>query len=280
MNLLDKSTMPILGQGTWGMGENPDSKEKEVKALRHGIKNGLSLIDTAEMYGNGGAELVVGKAIKDFNREDLYIVSKVYPHNAGKDNIFTACENSLKRLGTDYLDMYLLHWRGSIPLEETVECMEKLVKLGKIKGWGVSNFDTDDMKELWQIKDGQNCLLNQVLYHLGSRGIEFNLLPWMKENKVATMAYCPIAQGGRLKRGLLDNPAVNEVAKKHGISQTQVLLAFVLNQENLIAIPKASSINHIDKNIATLNVKLDNEDIALLNEHYPAPNHKTFLDIV
>lgn len=280
IKLLDGSTIPVLGQGTWHMGENISSKDEEVAALEHGISKNMTLIDTAEMYGSGGAELVVGEAIKGKNRSELYIVSKVYPHNAGKDNIFHACSESLDRLGTDYLDLYLLHWRGRVPLEETVGCMEELVKQGKIKRWGVSNFDVDDMKELWKVKDGNKCVVNQVLYHLGSRGIEYDLLPWMEENNVATMAYCPLAQAGRLRTGLLNSNAVKLVAKKHNISPAQVLLAFILNRENMIIIPKASSINHIDENAQVCDIKLDSEDMALLNKQNPAPSYKVPLDIV
>jgi len=269
-----------MGQGTWFMGEKVSEKQKEVAALQWGIKEGMNLIDTAEMYGSGGAELVVGEAIKSQDRSKLYIVSKVYPQNAGEKNIFNACEQTLQRLGTDYLDLYLLHWRGSIPLSETVACMEELIKQGKIKGWGVSNFDTADMKELWQVQDGNKCLVNQVLYHLGSRGIEYDLLPWLEKHQVATMAYCPLAQAGTLRKGLFNNKAVKAVAKKHGISPAQVLLGFVLNKENMIAIPKAVTIDHVKENAAMVSVQLDSDDIKLLNKHYPAPMKKTFLDIV
>ena len=269
-----------MGQGTWFMGEKVSEKQKEVAALQWGIKEGMNLIDTAEMYGSGGAELVVGEAIKSQDRSKLYIVSKVYPQNAGEKNIFNACEQTLQRLGTDYLDLYLLHWRGSIPLSETVACMEELMKQGKIKGWGVSNFDTADMKELWQVQDGNKCLVNQVLYHLGSRGIEYDLLPWLEKHQVATMAYCPLAQAGTLRKGLFNNKAVKAVAKKHGISPAQVLLGFVLNKESMIAIPKAVTIDHVKENAAMVSVQLDSDDIKLLNKHYPAPMKKTFLDIV
>ena len=278
VKLLDNSVIPRLGQGTWRMGEDPKMKDIEVKALQHGIKEGMTLIDTAEMYGD--AESVVGQGIKNIDRHKLYIVSKVYPHNAGRKNIFKACDRSLEKLGLDYLDLYLLHWRGSIPLEETVECMEELVAQGKIKRWGVSNFDLEDMKELWQVKDGNKCTVNQVLYHLGSRGIEYDLLPWMEKNKVKTMAYCPIAQGGDLRRELLNSASVNEVAKKHQITPVQVLLAFVLKQENMIVIPKSTNLDHISQNYKALKVVLDQDDMNKLNHEFPAPNYQTHLDIV
>lgn len=280
IKLLDGSTIPVLGQGTWYMGENILTKDQEISALQYGISKNMTLIDTAEMYGSGGAELVVGEAIKGKDRSGLYIVSKVYPHNAGRDNIFHSCQESLNRLGTDYLDLYLLHWRGSVPLAETVECMEDLGNQGKIRRWGVSNFDVEDMKELWKVKDGNKCVVNQVLYHLGSRGIEYDLLPWMEENGVATMAYCPLAQGGSLRKGLLNSKGVQLVAKKHNISPAQVLLAFILDRENMIIIPKASSKNHIDENSKICRIKLDREDMALLNEENPPPSFKVPLDVV
>ena len=280
IKLSDGSTIPVLGQGTWHMGEKIISEDKEVSALKYGINKDMTLIDTAEMYGSGGAELLVGKAIKGKNRNKLYIVSKVYPHNAGRDNIFQSCEKSLKRLGTDYLDLYLLHWPGRISLEETVECMEDLVKQGKIRRWGVSNFDTGDLEELWKVKNGDKCVVNQVLYHLGSRGIEYDLLPWMEEKDVAAMAYCPLAQGGELRNGLLNSSSVKLVAEKHNISPAQVLLAFIVNRKNMVAIPKSSSKDHIDENSQIYNIKLDNEDIRLLDEENPAPNYKIPLDIV
>lgn len=280
IKLRDKSTIPILGQGTWQMGENIVEKEKEIRALQYGISKGMTLIDTAEMYGSGGAELIVGQVVKKIDRKKLYLVSKVYPHNAGRDKIYQACEASLERLGTKYLDLYLLHWRGSVALEETVACMEDLVKQGKIRRWGVSNFDLDDIKELWQVKNGKNCVVNQVLYHLGSRGIEYDLLAWMEENNMATMAYCPLAQAGTLRKGLLNSKAVNLVGEKHKISPGQVLLAFILERKNMIVIPKASSKNHIKENSQVLDIKLDQEDMKLLNKEYPPPSYKMPLDIV
>lgn len=191
VRLKDGALMPKLGQGTWFLGEDKSKEQDEIKSIKIGIENNMTLIDTAEMYGEGLAEELVGKAIKGYDREKLFLVSKVYPHNAGRRNIFRSCENTLKRMGVEYLDLYLLHWRGAVPLSETVECMEELVKKGKIKRWGVSNFDIDDMKELMTVKDGDKCVVNQVLYHLGSRGIEYSLYPWMKEHNIPVMAYLP-----------------------------------------------------------------------------------------
>ena len=203
--LKSSNTIPKFGIGTWRMGEEDKKREKEIENLILALKKGVKLIDTAEMYGNGEAEKLVGEALKrlKYKREELYIISKVYPHNAGKEKLFNSLESSLKRLGLDYLDMYLLHWRGRIPLSETVECMEKAKKEGLIRDWGVSNFDIDDMKELESIKDGDKCALNQVLYYLGSRGIDFDLEPYMKEKNIALMAYCPLGKAGELGKNIL-----------------------------------------------------------------------------
>ncbi|MBP3040746.1 aldo/keto reductase [Bacillaceae bacterium Marseille-Q3522] len=202
--LPDGTAIPSIGQGTWYMGEDPDKEADEIRALQLGIQLGMSLIDTAEMYGNRKTERL-GKAIKGM-RDHVFLVSKVYPHIAGAKKIVKACENSLKRLGTEYLDLYLLHWRGSIPLAETIEGMEKLQKEGKIRRWGVSNFDTSDMNDLINTSTGKNCSVNQVLYHLGSRGIEYDLLPWHKDHGIPIMAYSPLAQGGTLRNQLLHEP--------------------------------------------------------------------------
>jgi diketogulonate reductase-like aldo/keto reductase len=192
--------IPILGQGAWHIGDNNRSERDETAAVRRGIELGLNMIDTAEMYGDGKSETLIGKSLRGIRREEYLLVSKVYPHNAGKDNIFASCDASLKRLNTDYLDLYLLHWRGSVPLAETVECMERLVNMGKIRRWGVSNFDVADMEELWNVPSGNNCAVDQVLYNLGSRGIEYDLIPWLSARGVAVMAYCPLAQAGKLGR--------------------------------------------------------------------------------
>lgn len=278
--LYDGTMMPKLGQGTWFMGENPNKEADEIMSLRSGVKQGLKLIDTAEMYGEGLAESLIGKAISTEKREKLFLVSKVYPHNAGRDRIFQSCENTLERLKTDYLDLYLLHWRGSVPLKETVECMEELVAMGKIKHWGVSNFDIADMEELWSVPNGNHCAVNQVLYHLGSRGVEYSLLPWMEEHRVPMMAYCPLAQAGDLRRELLLDPTLQAVARKHGLSEMQVLLAFVLRQENVIAIPKAGTPEHVRENAQMMDFELPEEDYEALSQAFPAPNRKTYLDIV
>lgn len=272
-------TMPPLGQGTWHMGDHAPNEQEETAALRAGIEHGMALIDTAEMYGEGRAESLIGRAIRGLDRQQLYLVSKVYPHNAGGARLIAHCEASLARLGVDYLDLYLLHWRGSIPLQETIAGMEKLVQSGKIRRWGVSNFDIDDMEELFALPGGEKCAANQVLYHLGSRGIEYSLKPWMDAHGVPLMAYCPLAQAGSLRRGLVESEAVQAVAQKHGISGMQVLLGFVMAQPNTTAIPKSSQVAHTLENAAMQQIRLDAQDLAQLDAAFPPPTRKQPLDI-
>lgn len=271
--------LPAIGQGTWYMGENASARREEVMALRAGVDCGLTLIDTAEMYAEGGAEEVVGDAIRGI-RDRVFVVSKVYPWNAGGSNIAAACEASLRRLGTDYLDLYLLHWRGNYSLQETVTAMETLVAQGKIRHWGVSNLDYADMQELWQVKGGKACAANQVLYHLASRGIEYDLLPWCQQQSMPVMAYCPLAQAGRLRSGLFANPTVKAIADAHQVTVAQVLLAWVIRQQGIMAIPKAATVKHVEENAAALALTLSEEEQALLNRAFPAPGHKTALDVV
>ncbi|WP_101908394.1 aldo/keto reductase [Marasmitruncus massiliensis] len=280
VRLPDGTMVPQLGQGTWYMGELTGRHKNELEALKMGIGLGMTLLDTAEMYGDGAAERTVGEAIRSFPREKLFLVSKVYPHNADRRRIFHSCEDSLRRMKVQTLDLYLLHWRGRVPLEETVSCMEELIRQGKIKRWGVSNFDTADMEDLWRTPGGQNCAVNQVLYHLGSRGIEFSLLPWMRTHKIPVMAYCPLAQGGRLRKGLLEHPAVREISEKYDITSEQVLLSFVLSHPDIIAIPKAGKPAHVQQNAAAVLYPLDQGDLAKLDAAFPPPDRKMHLDIV
>ncbi|MDV7025196.1 aldo/keto reductase [Atlantibacter subterranea] len=273
------SPIPAIGQGTWYMGENAAQRRQEVAALQRGIDLGLTLIDTAEMYAEGGAEHVVGEAIRG-RRDEVYLVSKVYPWNAGGQKAQAACEASLKRLGTDYLDLYLLHWRGNIPFEDTIAAMESLMAQGKIGRWGVSNLDADDMQSLWMLQGGKECATNQVLYHLGSRGIEYDLLPWCAERHMPVMAYCPLAQAGRLRDDLMNDPVVNAIARDKGITAAQVLLAWVIRRPGVLAIPKASTIKHVEENAAALDVKLTAQDIEQLDAAFPPPGRKMPLDVV
>lgn len=279
VKLKDGTILSNLGIGTWYMGENNNTKSQEIQSIRYALDHGIKLIDTAEMYGYGSSEKLVGEAIKGYQREQIFLVSKVLPSNAGKDKIFQACENSLRRLNTDYLDLYLLHWRGFYSFEETFLCMEKLKEAGKIKKWGVSNMDIDDMLEISNLPYGDKCQVNQVLYHLGSRGIEYSLKPYQDSKGIVTMAYCPLAQGGRLKKKLITSEVVKKISRKYQISEMQVLLSFVLSQKNMIAIPKASSLEHMKENIACLDIELTAEDLKELNSAFPKPNKKMPLDI-
>lgn len=280
INLPDNTPIPVVGQGTWYLGENETRRDSEIAALRWGAENGLYLIDTAEMYGEGASEELVGEAIAPLHREDLFLVSKVYPWNAGAANIFDSCQDSLDRLGTDYLDLYLLHWRGGVPLSETVACMEELVAQGKIRRWGVSNFDLDDMHELLRIRRGGNCAVVQDLYHLGSRGVEFDLLPFLREQGIPLMAYSPLAHNASMRRVLTSHPAVKEIAAAHGITEIQVLLAFVANQDGVFAIPRTGALAHTQANRAAADIILTDAERAALDAAFPAPRHKTSLDML
>lgn len=278
--LKDGTPVPAAGQGTWFMGEKPSKRKDEIAALRWGIENGMNLIDTAEMYGDGASEELVGEVIGPYEREKLFLVSKVYPWNAGRAHIFRSCEDSLKRLGTSYLDMYLLHWRGSVPLHETVECMEELVSNGLIRRWGVSNLDYDDMEELYSIHNGDHCQTDQVLYHLGSRGTERKLQPWLKQYDIPLMAYCPLAQAGSLRGGMLRNPVLKQIAADHGTDVFAIMLAFVLRSGNVFAVPKASTPAHTKANREAAEIILSNEEIAQLDKEFPMPSRDYGLDMV
>ena len=274
-----ESALPAIGQGTWYMGENAALRSQEVGALQAGLDLGLKVIDTAEMYAEGAAEEVVGEALRG-RRDQAWLVSKVYPWNAGEVDAIEACERSLRRLQTGYLDLYLLHWRGNVPLEETIRAMESLQQQGKIRHWGVSNFDHDDMLELWQEPGGKSCLTNQVLYHLASRGIEYDLLPQCQQREIPIMAYCPLAQAGRLRHALFDDARLQQIAQQKGISVAQVLLAWVIRQQGVLAIPKASSVSHVQQNAAALSINLTNEELSIIDRAFPAPQSKTALDVV
>lgn len=273
------SPVGAIGQGTWYLGESDYTYQSELSALKTGVERGMNLIDTAEMYGEGAAEVLVGDAIQGFDRESLYLVSKVYPWNAGRNNIRLSCENSLRRMKTDYLDLYLLHWKGDIPFRETIECMEELKQQGKIRNWGVSNLDTADMKKLLELPDGRNCLTDQVLYHMGSRGVEYDLLPYLRENQISVMAYCPLAQGGRLRRGLLSSPTVQNIAFSHNVTPGQVLLAFLTAQEGVMPIPRTGNPQHTEENAAAMELVLSQRELALINQAFPAPRRKMPLDM-
>lgn len=266
--------VPVLGQGTWNIGDSNSSRAAEIATLRRGIECGLTLIDTAEMYGSGRSESLVGEAIAG-QRDRLNLVTKVLPANASFDGTVRACETSLTRLRTEAIDLYLLHWRGRYPLHETVRAFERLLTEGKIRAWGVSNFDVDDMEELFTTPGGTECAANQVLYNPEHRGIEYDLLPWCRQNGVTVMAYSPVGQGGRL----LSSAALRNVAGKHGVAAAQVALAWCLRQP-LVAIPKASSIKHVKENAAADGLELDAEDLAAIDKAYPPPQRKHALDML
>jgi diketogulonate reductase-like aldo/keto reductase len=269
-----------LGQGTWMLGENDGRYAVEFKALSYGIQHGLTLIDTAEMYGEGRSEELIGDVIRPLRREDLFLVSKVYPFNASRDGMRRACTASLRRLGTDHLDLYLLHWPGSVPLEETVAGFEELKREGLIGDWGVSNFDVADMEELWSVPGGRACVTNQVLYNVGSRGIEFDLVPWMRSHGVHLMAYSPLAHSSSHQSWLARDSALRQLAQKHDASVFQIMLAFVCRLPDTVAIPRSGRADHVADNVASLAITLDPGDLALLDEAFPPPTRKMPLDIL
>lgn len=275
---LSLKKVPAIGMGTWYMGEDPDKRSQEIKALQTGIEHGLTLIDTAEMYGEGLAEELVGEAIKPYDRSQLTLVTKVYPWNASGDKMRLSLEHSLRRLQTDYVDLYLLHWREDTPLEETIEMFEQLKAEGKLRAWGVSNFDAADMKELETIST--NCATNQVLYNMSNRGIEFDLLPWMRERQMPLMAYTPLGHGDTLKANFTKNPILLEIAAQHKCSVYQILLAWCIRAGDVIAVPKSGNPEHVKANVKALEIKLNDEELNLIEAIFPRPLQKTPLEVL
>ena len=257
--------VPALGQGTWYMGEDRSVRKDEVAALQLGLDLGLTLIDTAEMYAEGGAEQVVGESLLG-RRDQAFLVSKVYPHNASRKGAVTACERSLQRLKTDRIDLYLLHWRGPYPLAETVEAFEALQRAGKIRHWGVSNLDLDDMQALRGVPGGEACTANQLLYNLHRRGIEWDLLPWLRQQGVVTMAYSPIEQGS-----LSTHKGLQDFARRHGMTAAQAALAWLLAQEGVIAIPKSAHLTRVRENAAAREITLSPAQLAELDRLFAPP---------
>jgi diketogulonate reductase-like aldo/keto reductase len=268
------SRVPVLGQGTWNMGETEADAAREIDSLQAGVALGMTLIDTAEMYAEGGAEELVGRAIRG-HRHDVFLVSKVYPWNASRTGTIEACDRSLKRLAMDRIDLYLLHWRGDHPLAETVEAMETLIEAGKIGAWGVSNFDTDDMEELFSVPGGNRCAVNQILYNLSRRGAEFDLIPWCRAQNMPIMAYSPIEQGR-----LLSHPELVRIAANHGATPAQVALAFVLSRDGIIAIPKSSRRERVAENRAATDLDLSDADWAALDAAFPLPKTRRPLEML
>ncbi|MBY4949368.1 aldo/keto reductase [Cupriavidus respiraculi] len=266
--------VPALGMGTWNLGDDPAVRDEEIATLRLGLDLGLRLIDTAEMYGEGRAERLVGEAIAG-RRDEAFLVSKVYPHNAGRRDAVTACEQSLRRLGTDRIDLYLLHWRGTVPLAETLEAFLALQQAGKIRHFGVSNLDLDDMRELWSLPGGDQVQTDQVLYNLGRRGIEWDLLPWLRGLRIPVMAYSPIEQA-RLAR----HPQLAAFAARHGMTATQAALAWLLAQEDVIAIPKTARPERLRRNAVAASRALSPEQLAELDQLFPPPRGPSPLEML
>lgn len=277
---LNKQSVLAVGMGTWHMGDDPAKEKAEIDALQAGIKAGAAVIDTAEMYGEGNAETLVGKAIQPFTRGDLYLISKVYPWNASADELPKALERSLARLGTDYLDLYLLHWRGDVPLAETVDALEAAKASGKIRAWGVSNFDVADMEELLRLENGDQCAANQVLYNLGARGIEYDLLPWQAEAEIPVIAYSPIAQGDRLGHHFKNDEVLKELAEAKGCTIFQLLLAWTLRQPHVLAIPQTSDSLHMLQNIEACKIVFSQSELAAIDARFPAPTKKQPLAMI
>jgi diketogulonate reductase-like aldo/keto reductase len=272
--LPDGAKIPAFGIGTWRMGERRQDRASEVAAIRLAVELGVTLIDTAEMYGEGGAEEAIAEAIAG-KRDGLFLVSKVYPHNASRAGAVAACERSLKRLKTDRIDLYLLHWPGSHPIAETVQGFEQLVKAGKIRRWGVSNFDLGEMEEVWGLKHGGVCATNQVLYNLTRRGIEFDLIPACRARSMPIMAYSPLEQGRLTKKTVLD-----AIGKRHNATAFQIALAWTLRGDGVIAIPKAVKPEHVRENLAALKIKLTHTDLAEIDAAFPPPKRKTSLGML
>ena len=267
VRLPDGTAVPALGQGTWKMGEGQRPRAEEAAALRLGLDLGMTLIDTAEMYGEGAAEEVVAEAIAG-RRDEVFLVTKVYPHNATRRQTAAACERSLKRLRTERIDLYLLHWRGDAPLAETVGEFEKLKAAGKIRAWGVSNLDADDLAEVAAISPA--CAADQVLYNPEYRGIEFDLLPWCGRRGMAVMAYSPVGQAGRLLRA----PALAQAADRHNATPAQIAIAWSLRQPGIISIPKAGDATHVRHNAAAADIVLDAADFAAIDAAFPPPRRR------
>lgn len=267
-----------LGMGTWNMGEDPKKQKDEIAAIRYGLDNGLKIIDTAEMYGEGKSESLIGKAIKGYDRSQMYLISKFYPYHATPELERKSLEASLKRLGTDYLDLYLLHWRGSHRLSDTILGLQTLQKEGLIRHWGVSNFDISDMKEIFSLPGGKDCLANEDLYNLDHRGVEYDLLPWQEKNHVNFIGYSPFNSGKGDSIRITHN--LKEVARNHGVTPHQIMLAWAMRSGHVLSIPKAGNAAHMKDNIAAQEIKLNDEDLRLINADFPQPTSKQPLDTI
>ena len=271
---LGQTTVPAVGVGTWNIGEKPAKHAEEVKAIQVAIDAGATIIDTAEMYGQGRAEKLTSEAIKPFDRLKLYLIDKVLPQNAGYQRLEKSLDRSLKLMQTDYFDLYLLHWRGGIPLAETVDELVKMQTKGKIRHWGVSNFDVADLEELWALPHGRECVANEDLYNLDQRGIEYDLLPLMRANNLPLIAYSPLSQGDRLSGNLTTNPLLKELAANHQATIYQIMLAWVIRDQHTLAIPKAASPVHARENVEALNISFSTDELEALAKAFPKPQTK------
>ncbi|ANZ60038.1 hypothetical protein AYR62_02065 [Secundilactobacillus paracollinoides] len=276
---INNQVVPAIGIGTWHMGDDPAIEKQEINAIRAGLNAGAKVIDTAEMYGSGAVETLVGKAIQGYDRDHLYLISKVLPNNIAK-TIEDHLDDSLKRLGTDYVDLYLYHWRGGAPLIETVTELERMQIKGKIKAWGVSNFDIDDMTELWDLPIGNKVAANEDLYNLGSRGIEYSLLGWQTDHNVPMIAYSPVGNADSLGANMTGNANVLKVAAAHNATAYQIILAWAIHRPQVLAIPKTAQPEHMTDNVAAMDITLSKAELALLDVAFPAPTRKLPLDIL
>lgn len=268
----------IIGMGTWRMGESAEKKDAEIETIRYGLDHGITLIDTAEMYGEGASETLIGEATKCYSRDKYQLISKFYPYHATPELIKKSLHDSLDRLQTDYLDVYLLHWRGDTPLEETISGLEDVKKAGYIKDWGVSNFDIDDLKELASLPNGENCKVNQNLYNIESRGVEYSILPWQREHSISFMGYSPF--GSDKNAYLHPKQIVEELAEQKHITVFQLLLAWAIRNNDVLSIPKTSSVSHLKSNLKAVDVELTSDELDLLDKYYPVPTHEVPLDTI
>ncbi|WP_334352444.1 aldo/keto reductase [Companilactobacillus sp. HBUAS56257] len=277
--LFNQQQTSAIGIGTWHLGEgNATENNRQMEAIKYGLDHGINLIDTAEMYGEGLSETLIGKTIKDYPRDKFQLVSKFYPYHATEKLIETSLKKSLQRLQTDYLDLYLLHWRGDTPLSETVTGLEKMVQAGLIKNWGVSNFDLADLKELSQLEHGTNCRVNEDLYNIGSRGIEYDILPWQKQHQMSFIGYSPFGSDGGAYLNI--KPVLKEMAQSKNITIHQLLLAWVIRNHDLLSIPKTSSVEHMKSNLDAIDISFTPDELELLDQNYPKPNQKTSLETI
>ncbi|GLB47301.1 aldehyde reductase [Philodulcilactobacillus myokoensis] len=272
--------LPAIGIGTWLMGSNPNTLDQESKTIQYGLNHGTNVIDTAEMYGDGDSEQLIGRAIKNFSRDKLFLISKFVPSHESKRQMNQALDRSLKNLGTDYLDLYLYHWRGMQPLSDTVANLEAAKQAGKIRHWGVSNFDLSDMEDLMKVPNGKNVFANEDLYNLGSRGIDYDLIPWQRKHRIPLIAYAPIDEADSRHHDLINNSILKAVAKKHDATVFQIMLAWCIRDGNTIAIPKTSSQKHMQSNLDAGDIDLTQDDLNQINKVFPEPTSSQPLDII